>query len=194
MQITVECQKRADGTKPNKLRREGLIPAVLYGHQGTESVSLTLTEKQAQNLLKKASVNNTLIDLNVPEMSWSGKALIREVQAHPWKRTLYHLSFFATKGHGNVEVVVPINLVGNAVGVKYGGIVEQIMSELAIQCDPSQIPEFIEINVSEMDMGMTLRVSELVLPEGVTAMDDPDRNVVSVVAGSKMEAGETQQN
>lgn len=192
MQITVECQKRAEGTKPNKLRREGLIPAVLYGHQGTDSVSLTLTEKEAQNLLKKASVNNTLVDLNVPEMSWSGKALIREVQSHPWKRTLYHLSFFATKGHGDVEVVVPINITGISIGLKYGGIVEQIMSELAIQCDPSKIPEFIEIDVSQMDVGMTLRVSELVLPEGVTAIDEPERNVVSVVAPTKMDTEETE--
>jgi large subunit ribosomal protein L25 len=94
MQVTVECQKRAEGSKPGALRREGLIPATLYGHKGAESVSLVLKEKEAINLLKKASVNHTLIDLTIPDLSWSGKALIREVQAHPWKKTLYHLSFF----------------------------------------------------------------------------------------------------
>ncbi|MBR8827437.1 MAG: 50S ribosomal protein L25/general stress protein Ctc [Gomphosphaeria aponina SAG 52.96 = DSM 107014] len=192
MEITVECQTRAAGSNPRALRREGLIPAALYGHQGTESISLTLKEKEAQNLLKKASVNNTLIDLKIPELSWNGKALIREVQSHPWKRTLYHLSFFATKGHGPVEVVVQINVVGNAVGVKNGGIVDQMLSELAIQCDPSNIPEFIEINVSDMDIGTTLRVNELVLPAGVTAMDDPDRNVVSIVVSGKMDSVTTE--
>lgn len=94
MSLTIECQKRAENSKPNALRREGLIPANLYGHQGGESVSLTVNAKDATTLLKKAKVNETLIDVKVPDLSWEGKAVIREVQAHPWKRTLYHLSFF----------------------------------------------------------------------------------------------------
>lgn len=94
MTVTVECQKRPEGIKPNKLRREGFIPATLYGHNGSESISLTVKEKDAQNLLKQASVNQTLVDVNIPDLSWNGKVLIREVQAHPWKRNLYHLSFF----------------------------------------------------------------------------------------------------
>jgi large subunit ribosomal protein L25 len=94
MSITVECQKRPEGSKPNALRRQGLIPATLYGHNGAESVSLTLDAKEATTLLRKASVNKTAIDLTIPDLSWQGKALIREAQVHPWKKTLYHLSFF----------------------------------------------------------------------------------------------------
>ena len=94
MSVTIECQKRPQATKPGALRRQGLIPAALYGHNGTESIALTVNEKDAYTLLKQASVNKTIIDLSIPEMSWQGKALIREVQAHPWKKTLYHLSFF----------------------------------------------------------------------------------------------------
>jgi len=94
MSITLECQKRPDNSKPNALRREGLIPATLYGHQGAESISLVVPEKQAYALLRRAFVNKTQIDLTVPDLSWNGKAIIREIQAHPWKKTLYHLSFF----------------------------------------------------------------------------------------------------
>lgn len=86
MQLTLECKKRPEGSKPNALRRQGLIPAALYGHKGTESVSLTLDEKDAYFLLRQASVNNTLVDLKVPDISWNGKVLIKEVQAHPWKK------------------------------------------------------------------------------------------------------------
>jgi large subunit ribosomal protein L25 len=94
MSLTIECQKRAENSKPNALRREGLVPANLYGHKGAESISLMVNTKEATNLLKKAKANTTLIDVKVPELSWEGKAVIREIQAHPWKKTLYHLSFF----------------------------------------------------------------------------------------------------
>jgi large subunit ribosomal protein L25 len=94
MSFTLECQKRPDNSKPNALRREGLIPATLYGHKGAESVSLVVSEKDANALLRKAYVNKTEIDLDISDLSWKGKAIIREVQAHPWKKNLYHLSFF----------------------------------------------------------------------------------------------------
>lgn len=97
MSFTIECKKRPEGTKPNALRREGLIPANLYGHNGAESISLVVNAKEAYTLLGKAKANNTVIDVTIPDLSWNGKAVIREVQAHPWKRTLYHLSFFSVK-------------------------------------------------------------------------------------------------
>ncbi|MEC4894908.1 MAG: 50S ribosomal protein L25/general stress protein Ctc [Oscillatoria sp. PMC 1051.18] len=182
MQVTVECQKRPEGSKPNALRREGLLPAALYGHNGAESVSLVMNAKDAETLLKKASVNNTLVDLQIPDLSWNGKALIREVQAHPWRRTLYHLSFFAVAGQDSVEVVVPVNVVGEPAGAKEGGILEQIITELKVQCPPGDIPESIEIDVSSFEIGTNLHLSEVVVPEGVTVLDDLERTVLTVVA------------
>ncbi|NES80316.1 MAG: 50S ribosomal protein L25/general stress protein Ctc [Moorea sp. SIO2B7] len=186
MQIAVECQKRPEGSKPRALRREGFIPAALYGHKGAESISLTLKAKDAQTLLKKASVNNTLVDLNIPDVPWNGKALIREVQAHPWKRTLYHLSFFSVASQDSLEVVVPLKFVGNSIGVKQGGIMEQMLTEVKVQCAPDNIRESIDIDISNMALGSSLHVSELVLPEGITVLDDPDRNILSIVAPAKM--------
>ncbi|MGB5636949.1 MAG: 50S ribosomal protein L25/general stress protein Ctc, partial [Waterburya sp.] len=173
MNISVECKSRPDGSKPRALRREGLIPAALYGHDGANSISLTIPAKEAQMLLRDAAVNNTLIDLKVPDISWTGKALIREVQAHPWKRTLHHLSFFTVSAKQQVEIVVPVVLVGNAAGVKEGGIVEQIMTELNILCAADSIPESIEIDVSNFQIGTILHVGEIILPPGAEFLDDP---------------------
>ena len=184
MNITVECQTRPEGSKPRALRREGLIPAALYGHDGANSVSLTIPAKQAQTLLRNAAVNNTLIDLKVPDMSWEGKALIREVQAHPWKRTLSHLSFFTVSAKQQVEIVVPIVLTGEARGSQEGGMVEQIMTELNIVCAADQIPESIEIDVSDFEVGRSMHLGEVALPEGITVLDDLERTVVSVVTPS----------
>ncbi|MEL6441889.1 MAG: 50S ribosomal protein L25/general stress protein Ctc [Cyanobacteria bacterium J06621_8] len=185
MNISVECKPRPEGSKPRALRREGLIPAALYGHDGANSISLTIPAKEAQVLLKNAAINNTLIDLKIPDISWQGKALIREVQAHPWKRTLNHLSFFTVAADQTVEIVVPVVIVGKAVGSKQGGIVEQIMTELNISCAADNIPESIEIDVSNFEIGTILHVGEIVLPEGVSVLDEPERTAISVVLPAK---------
>lgn len=185
MNITVECNTRPEGSKPKALRREGLIPAAMYGHDGANSVSLTIPAKEAQMLLRNAAINNTLIDLKIPDMSWQGKALIREVQSHPWKNTLNHLSFFTVAADQTVESVVPIVLTGKAAGIKQGGIVEQIMTEFNISCAADSIPESIEIDVSNFDIGSLLHVGEVVLPPGVSVLDDAERTVISVVLPAK---------
>jgi large subunit ribosomal protein L25 len=186
MTFTVECKTRPEGSKPKALRREGLIPAALYGHKGAESVSLTMSAKDAQLLLKKAAINNTLVDVNISDISWTGKALIREVQAHPWKRTLYHLSFFSIPEGQTVDLVVPIEITGEAIGIKQGGILEQNLTELKISCTAQNIPQSIEINVSNFEIGTNLSVGEVVLPEGVTALEDSEQKVFSIVAPAKM--------
>ncbi|TAF09268.1 MAG: 50S ribosomal protein L25 [Nostocales cyanobacterium] len=98
MALTVESQQRPEGSKPKALRRSGFIPANLYGHNGTESISLVVEAKTVERLLKQAAPNKTEIELNIPELQWTGKTVIREVQIHPAKGTPYHLSFFVVKG------------------------------------------------------------------------------------------------
>ena len=193
MPIQVECKTRPESSKPRALRRQGLIPATLYGHDGASSVSLTLKDKEAQNLLKQASVNNTLVDLNIPDIDWSGKALIREVQSHPWKRTIYHLSFFSVAAQKSIKVVVPLKMVGEAVGVKKGGLIEQTISEIEVECAPDKIPDRIDIDIATMDIGTRFHVHELVLPEGVWALGDPEKNIFSIIAPAKMAKTEESQ-
>ena len=186
MNITVECKTRPEGSKPRALRREGLIPAALYGHKGAESIALTMPAKEAQMLLRKAAINNTLVDLKIADIDWNGKALIREVQAHPWKRTLYHLSFFSVSGDQKITLVVPLEITGEAIGFKEGGIMEQNITELNISCASDNIPESIEINIANFGIGTNLSVGELVVPEGVTVLDDPEQTVFTIVAPAKV--------
>jgi len=183
MELTVDCKKRPEGSKTKALRRSGLIPAVLYGHNGSESVALTVDAKTVQQLLKDGSINNTLIQLNIPDLPWNGKTLLREVQTHPWKGFTYHLSFFSISTQDSVEVEVPLHFVGEAVGVKIdGGILEPILSELEVRCKPDSIPESIEIDVSSLHLGESLHVNQLILPEGVTAIGEKERVVVSIAS------------
>ena len=182
MDLIIECQKRPEGSKPNALRRSGRIPANLYGHKGNESIALTLDSKIVERLLKKNVVNNTLIDLKITDISWRGKTLLREVQTHPAKGTPYHLSFFAVAGHGDTDVEVPVHFVGEAVGVKLeGGVLDTQIMQLQVRCSPENIPQVIEVDVSQMHVGETLQIAQLVLPEGVTALSEPDQIVVKVL-------------
>jgi large subunit ribosomal protein L25 len=184
MELTVECQKRPQGSKTNALRREGMIPAVLYGHNGTESMPLVIDSKVAENLVRDASINNTLIKVNVKDASWSGKALLREVQTHPWKNSLlYHISFFSIAAQDSVEVTVPLNFVGNSVGVtEKQGALDTVLTELQVQCAPDSIPETIDVEVTQLKVGDAIHVKDLTLPKGVEAVGEPDRVVVSVLS------------
>ena len=193
MDVTVECQKRPEGSKPRALRRSGLIPAVLYGHNGAESIDLTVPAKAAETLLKKATINNTLVDVKIPDLSWSGKALLREVQTHPWKQTeLYHISFFSVAAQDILDVVVPLEFVGEAAGVKEdGGVLEPVITELQVQTAPDNIPESIQVDVSQMQAGDAIRVEELNLPEGVTTMIEPEETVATIAAPLSVTEAET---
>ncbi|MEM6354008.1 MAG: 50S ribosomal protein L25/general stress protein Ctc [Cyanobacteria bacterium P01_D01_bin.14] len=183
MELSIECNKRDTGINPRALRRDGRVPAVLYGHDGAESVSLTVAQRDAEKLVRYASENNTLITVNVPDMPWSGQALLREVQTHPWKDMLYHLSFFSIASQSSVEVVVPLHYVGTASGVKdEGGTLDIMVSELAIRCAPNAIPETLDVDVSTLAVGENLHITDLKLPAGVEAVADTDKTLVNVAA------------
>lgn len=182
MELTLEGKKRPEGSKPKALRRAGLIPANLYGHEGTQSIHLTLEAKTVEILLKKVSVNNTLINLNVTDIPWRGKTLLREVQAHPAKGYPYHLSFFAVAADESVDVEVPLHYVGDAVGVKQeGGLLDPVITQLQVRCAAGSIPDAIEVNVSNMHVGDSVYIHELVLPSGVTILSESEQAVVTVL-------------
>lgn len=185
MEVKLECKTRPDGSKPRALRREGVVPANLYGHNGAEAISLVLSHKEAITLLKNASVNNTLVDLAIPELEWNGKVLIREVQTHPWKRNLHHISFFCPSGDNDVEVVVPLKIIGSSIGISKGGIMEQMVTQVKVRCLPNNIPEYLQMDISGVDIGKTFCVANLVLPEGIKVLDDPNKNIIGIVAPRK---------
>ena len=184
MELSIECKARDPKMKPNALRREGLLPAVLYGHNGTDSVGLTLDQKSADLLLRKVAINNTMINITIPDLPWSGKALLREVQSHPWKNLVYHLSFFAVKAQDAVEVGVTLNFVGEPVGVKDGGgMLNTEVNEVTVKCKAVDIPEVINVDVSGLAVGDAITVADLNLPEGAVVAGDQQQIVASVLQG-----------
>lgn len=183
MDLTIDCSKRAADDKPKKLRREGTLPAVLYGHDGTASVSLKLSNYEAEALLRKATINKSVITVNVPDMPWSGKVILREVQKHPWKNKLNHLSFFSISSQSEIEVSMPINFVGEAIGVTdHGGTLDMVLTEVQLKCPPDAIPQSLDVDISGLNIGDALHVGEIKLPKGSSIAADDKLLVVSVLA------------
>ena len=161
-----------------KIRQSGNIPAVIYGH-GREPQSLMLNARETDKLLKSIAISSTVIELGI-----DGKvcrSLIREVQRHPFKRTITHIDFQELVVGETVSVHCPIVYVGVPEGVRLeGGLLDQIMHQLHIQVDPSAIPNHIDVDVSALKVGKSLHVSDLMLPAGIKVLDEPGTTVCIV--------------
>lgn len=163
------------GTKASrKMRRRGEIPAILYG-KGLESVFISVDEKEVSSALRHGF---RMVTLKLPDGEES--ALIREVQYGVLKEDLLHLDFQRVARDERIEVKVEIQMKGEASGVAMGGVLEQVMHEIAVRCQPAAIPERIIADVSRLKIGDILRVRDLVLPEGVEVIAEPDTAVALV--------------
>jgi large subunit ribosomal protein L25 len=162
------------------LRREGRVPAVLYGRE-LEAVHLSVDAHEAERLFHSISVDNTIVDLAVEGEKKPYLTLVREIQTHPWRASLLHVDFLRIQEGVAVDLDVPIRLLGVPAGVRLGGgVLEQMIHDLPIRCEPSKIPESIEMDVSHLEVNGSLRVADMALPEGVEVRVPRDRTVCSV--------------
>ncbi len=167
-----------------KLRQSGQVPAVIYGH-GRDPLSLAVDNRELERLLSGISVSSTVVELALDGRPT--RTLIREIQRHPFKRQILHVDFQELVAGESVTVRVPLVFVGTAVGVRdSGGILEQIMHEVEIDVDPSNIPNHIDVDVSSLALGRSLHVGDLVLPQGATVLDDEELTVCAVSAPKTM--------
>ncbi len=161
-----------------KIRQGGNIPAVIYGH-GREPQSLTINARETDKLLKSIAISSTVIELGIDGKT--ARTLIREVQRHPFKRTITHIDFQELVAGETVSVHCPIVYVGVPEGVRLeGGLLDQIMHQLHIEVDPSAIPNHIDVDVSALKVGKSLHVSDLTLPAGIKVLDEPGTTVCIV--------------
>lgn len=165
-QRELEVDLRMDKGKgaANRIRREGRIPAVLYG-RGMETYSVSLNPEELKKILTSGARENTLIGLRIKgegsEKVGHKVVMLKDLQVHPTKRKYLHADFYAVAMDVKIEVEVPIHLTGKAEGVKTGGILEQPRREVRVRCLPSDIPEFIEVDVSGLKIGDSLHVKDI---------------------------------
>jgi large subunit ribosomal protein L25 len=179
--ITLATEPRTEmGSRPaGRLRREGKVPAVVYG-LGTDSVSVTVPARDLQHILAGEAGANTLINLDVD--GESVLTLARQIHRHPTRGELVHVDFVRIRRDVAVSAEIPVHLLGEAEGVKDGGLLEQLMFHLTVEAMPGNIPVGLELDVSALAIGDQLRVEQMQLPEGVTTQVEPDTVVAQVAA------------
>ncbi len=179
----LEAQPRAAGTKNDarRVRRDGKIPAVLYG-AGKPATTVSLDPRQVARILHSQTGHNTIIDLTL-DGGERTKAMIVDWQYEPIKGALLHIDLKRVAMDQKLRVQVPIVLKGEAAGVKQeGGILEQLLREVEIECLPDDIPSSIEADVSHLVHGIVLRVSDLPHAEKLKFLSDDNRPVAHVVS------------
>lgn len=188
---TIHAEVR-DGTgkgAARKLRVRGRIPGICYG-QNKPAQAIAVDPKALDRLIRSSeSGMNTLIDLVVAGGGdYDGKkVLLKELQRDPVSNAALHADFFALDMTHKLDVAVPIHLTGTAPGVVAGGILDQVLREVHLECLPGAIPAEITADVSMLEMGDSVHVRDLILPAGVELTSDPDLSVVSVVAPKAVE-------
>ena len=188
---TLAAQTRTDAGKSaaRKLRAAGRTPAVLYGH-GEQTRHLSLDSHELGVLFSRISVDNTIVQLKFEGERAALRTLVREVQIEPASRRILHVDFYQVHAGERIEVEVPLHFVGTAAGVKAGGIMHPNFNALPVHCVAEQIPEFIDVDVSALEIGDTLHTSQLVLPAGATTDLDPDAVICSVTPPTVVAAPE----
>ena len=182
--IQLKAQPRSvSGTvEAKKARNAGLVPAVIYGRHLGKPQNLQLDARELKAALGKTTGEHVLVDL---EITGGDKtlALIQDVQHHALKRHIMHVDFHALRADEKMHTTVPVVVFGEASGVKnLGGVLEQLLRSIEVECLPKDLPESIVIDVSPLEIGDAIHIKDLALPAGVTALGNPETSVLHVAA------------
>jgi large subunit ribosomal protein L25 len=173
--LTAQPRNETGTGVARKLRQAGQVPAIIYGH-GRDPQPLAVNTRELEKLLSTISAGSTVIELAIDGRT--ARTLIREIQRNPVKRSLVHVDFQELVAGEKITVSIPLRFTGTADGVRNsGGILEEVMHQVHLRLDPSNIPDHIDVDVTPLTIGHSIHIRELQLPAGVTVLDDPGATV-----------------
>jgi large subunit ribosomal protein L25 len=186
--LTAQSRKGTGKGAAHALRRQALIPAVFYGPE-VDPVHLSLKYRDLEKLIRTGAGENVIIDLAIEtgESTLSHRAMLKEIQLDPVKRTILHVDLYEISMDKKIEVEVPITLTGTPKGASEGGILQQVTRTLEISCLPDNIPDAFELEVTELNIGDSLHVSDLKIPEGIEVLVEEELTIATVVPPTKVE-------
>jgi large subunit ribosomal protein L25 len=187
LEIQVETREVGSKRQARRIRRDGKIPGVLYGPK-TAPVPLELNKKEFSNRVAGLEGSH-LVRLKSGSTALADKvALVKEMQYHPITGEVVHTDLYEVDLTARIQVRVPLHFVGKAAGVVRGGILQPIVREIEVECLPLDIPEFFNVEVSALDIGDSIHIEELSIPEGVSVVSEPNLALVAVVPPTVEEA------
>jgi large subunit ribosomal protein L25 len=186
-EVILQAEKREQSTKGalKAMRRQGRVPGVAYGDKDGP-MAITLDEKSLQAALKAEGGRNALITLKIGEASHP--ALMKEIQRNAITRAILHVDFRRISLKQKVEVSVPLHVKGEAPGVKLsGGVLEHLVRAVSVRCLPTEIPTGLDVDVSTLQIGQSIKAKELTIPPAVEMLLDPESVIVNIVAPTVLE-------
>ena len=178
--VKLVASERTDlgSAESRRLRRQGLIPGVLYGH--SKPVAIAVAERDLRTALTGRGGMHAVLDLTV-DGGGSHSAILKEFQVSKVRGKLTHIDLLEVRLDQPIQTAVSVRLTGEPVGVKEGGVLSQVTNEVHIEALPLEIPEHLELDVSAMHIGDSLRLSDLTVPGNVAVLDDLEETVLATV-------------
>jgi large subunit ribosomal protein L25 len=164
-----------------RLRREGMIPGVLYG-RGKSPHAICVEERELRRVLTGDHGLHAILDVTLDQQKTTHASILKDYQVHPVRGYVTHIDLQEVRLDQPIQAQVVIELVGDPEGVKEGGVLSQVQREINVEALPMEIPEHIDLDVSDMAIGDTLRLADLPPMEGVAYLDDPEETVLASVA------------
>jgi len=187
LELKAKIRKTTGNGPARVLRRDAKVPAVLYGPK-TEPVLLSVHVKDIEQILKTGNVGQVLLNLVIQNgQETTRPAMIKELQAHPVSGKFLHIDFYEIDLERKIRVGVPIVTIGNPIGVEMGGMLQIVRREIEVLCLPTQIPESIEVDVTDLDVGDSIHVEEIQVEGDAEIPADVNFTVITILA-PKVEA------
>ena len=178
--LEIETREIGGTSEVRALRRTGKIPGVLYGN-GREAFSFAVESRHLRETLAAAGGRHAILEVKVPGSSTPIHAFIKDMQLHPLRDTLQHFDLLEVRMDRAIQATVSIVFTGEAEGVKtYGGVLAQNAHELTLEALPGDLPEHVEIDISVLNIGDSIKIADLAPIPGVTYLGDPDTMLASV--------------
>lgn len=186
--LKAHTRKQIGRTGLKSVRSAGKVPGVLYGKQNSQPIEIN--EKELTTVLHKSTSENVLLDLELHDDANKAEkrlALVQEVQHHPLEDYIIHVDLHEIAQDEKLHTEVSVREVGEAIGLKSGGIFETLLRTLRVECLPKDLPEFITVDVSNLAIGQSIHVGDIALPEGVTVLNHKELSVFAVAAPKEEE-------
>lgn len=193
--VELNAQVRATTGKcpARQLRRDGKIPAIVYGPE-SEPIMVTVNIRDLEKAIKKTQIGQLILNLHIQNGSEKVKmAMIKELQKHPVSRSFLHVDFYEISMDRKINVKVPIVPVGKSKGVEFGGMLQIIRRELEILCYPGQIPEKIEIDITDLDMGESIHVKDIQIEGDIEIPAEVNFTVITILSPKTEEPEEAEE-
>ena len=188
--LKAEGRARTGSGVLKQMRREGFVPSVIYGG-GTENQNVKVHAKTFRDMLSHAASDSILVNLDIEGVG-TQLAFLQDVQHNALTNEILHVDFLAVDQNTEIHANLPLELVGEAVGVAEGGLLEQMLHSLEISCLPKDLPEDISADVSSLAIGDALHIGEMTFPAGVKAVLNDDV-VVAIVAKARVVVSEDEE-